>query len=102
MGDYMKTRKEMNDKAKALLNELDKPQHTPTHQFANVRHAQEFFTDEQIVRAVNCHEELLDLIKRMNYAFYVYGTSKALKPIMAETKALIAKAEGSQAHNGGK
>lgn len=30
MGDYMKTRKEMNDKAKTLLSELDKSQHTPT------------------------------------------------------------------------
>jgi protein-disulfide isomerase-like protein with CxxC motif len=47
-----------------------------------------------IVRAVNSHAELLDLVKRLNYAFYVDGTSKALKPIMAETKQAIARAEG--------
>lgn len=38
--------------------------------------------------------ELLDLLKRINYSFYVDGTSKALRPIMSETKAAIAKAEG--------
>jgi len=40
--------------------------------------------------------KLLDLVKRLNYAFYVEGTAKAMRPIMAETKALIAEAEGRQ------
>lgn len=39
--------------------------------------------------------QMLDLLKRINHAFYVDGTAKALRPIMAETKALIHKAEGN-------
>lgn len=38
--------------------------------------------------------KMLEFIKRMNHAFYVEGTPKAMKPIMAESKALIADAEG--------
>ncbi len=38
--------------------------------------------------------EMLDLIKKLNYAFYVTGTPKAMKPLMALTKPLIQKAEG--------
>jgi protein-disulfide isomerase-like protein with CxxC motif len=49
---------------------------------------------ELIVRAVNSHEELLDIVKRINYAFYVEGNTKAMKVVMTETKAIIAKAEG--------
>ena len=48
-----------------------------------------FIMDDKTINA-----ELLDILKRINYAFYVEGTSKALKPIMAETKAIIQKAEG--------
>jgi hypothetical protein len=40
------------------------------------------------------YEEMLSLIERMNYAFYVKGTSKALNPVMAETKQILAKARG--------
>ena len=38
--------------------------------------------------------ELLELLKRINHAFYVEGTSKAMKEVMSETKKLIHKAEG--------
>jgi hypothetical protein len=38
--------------------------------------------------------EMLALLKRINEAFYVKGTRKALLPVMAETKPLIARAEG--------
>ena len=38
--------------------------------------------------------ELLALLKRINTAFYVDGTAKALKSVMAETKDLIRRAEG--------
>lgn len=38
--------------------------------------------------------DMLSLLKRINEAFYVYGTRKALLPVMAETKPLIRKAEG--------
>lgn len=34
-------------------------------------------------------DAMFDLIARMNSAFYVDGSSKALKPIMAETKQLL-------------
>jgi hypothetical protein len=47
-------------------------------------------------RLISCAPELLDLIKRMNYAFYADGSPKAMKAVMAETKALIAKAEGRE------
>lgn len=40
--------------------------------------------------------QMLDLLKRINWAFYVEGTAKALKPVMAETRALIAQAEGRE------
>ena len=38
--------------------------------------------------------DLLALIKRINTAFYVDGTAKALRPVMAETKEMIRLAEG--------
>lgn len=41
-------------------------------------------------------DDMLALIKRLNYAFYVDGTSKALRPLMGETKDLIRTAEGVQ------
>lgn len=40
------------------------------------------------------YQEMVKLLKELNYAFYVEGTSKALKPVMAKTKELISKAEG--------
>jgi len=62
-----------------------------------------------IFKACNSHSASLEalklaelLIARLNHAFYVEGTSKALRPIMGETKAAlgtirnaIAKAEAS-------
>jgi hypothetical protein len=47
-----------------------------------------------IVRACNAHPDMLCLLKRINEAFYVKGTRKALLEAMKETKPLIAKAEG--------
>ncbi|MGH7070900.1 MAG: hypothetical protein ACREFO_12930 [Acetobacteraceae bacterium] len=38
--------------------------------------------------------EMLALLKRINEAFYVQGTRRALLPVMSGTKPLIAKAEG--------
>jgi hypothetical protein len=49
-----------------------------------------------IVRAVNSHEELLKLVKDLNYAFYAIGTSKAMKEVMARSKEIIAKTEGRE------
>lgn len=40
--------------------------------------------------------EMLALLKRLNWAFYVEGTTKALKAVMMETKDLIHKAEGGK------
>lgn len=44
------------------------------------------------------HDDLLksvglavDLLSRINTAFYVQGTTKALRPVMAETKPLLAR-----------
>lgn len=37
--------------------------------------------------------KMLAFIKSMNYAFYAEGTPKAMKLVMAESKALIADAE---------
>lgn len=45
-------------------------------------------------RLIAAAPELLDLLKRINWAFYVDGTTKAVKQVMAETKGIIAKAEG--------
>ena len=45
-------------------------------------------------RLIKAAPELLALMKRINEAFYVHGTHKALLPVMAETKPLIRKAEG--------
>lgn len=50
-------------------------------------------TGEANAALIAAAPDLLDLIKRLNYAFYVDGTSKAMKPIMAETKAIIQKCE---------
>lgn len=72
----------------ARVRIADIRQHSPMNGIDNKA------TARLIVRAVNSHEKLLDLVKRINYAFYVDGTSKALMPIMAETKAIIAEAEG--------
>jgi hypothetical protein len=38
--------------------------------------------------------DMLSLLKRINDAFYVKGTRKALLEVMKETKPLIARAEG--------
>jgi hypothetical protein len=45
-------------------------------------------------RLITAAPEMLALLKRINEAFYVKGTHTALLPVMAETKPLIAKAEG--------
>jgi hypothetical protein len=39
---------------------------------------------------------MLSLLKRINDAFYVKGSRKALLAVMKETKPLIARAEGRQ------
>ena len=44
-------------------------------------------------RLIAVAPEMLSLLKRINEAFYVKGTRKALTAVMAETKPLIAKAE---------
>ena len=49
-----------------------------------------------VVRAVNSHQEMLKLIKDLNYAFYAIGTPKAMKEVMARSKEIIAKAEGRE------
>ena len=48
-----------------------------------------------VLRIMADRAELLALVKRINYAFYVEGSSKALKPVMAETKDLIRKCEAA-------
>ena len=48
-----------------------------------------------IVLTCNTHGELLALLKRINEAFYVKGTRKALLSVMAETKPLIAQIAAS-------
>lgn len=40
--------------------------------------------------------ELLALLEKLNHAFYVDGTSKALKPLMAQTKDLLKRTRGEQ------
>ncbi len=50
----------------------------------------------QHARLVSEHAALLDLLKRINTAFYVEGTTKALRPVMSETKPLIRRAEGRE------
>jgi hypothetical protein len=40
--------------------------------------------------------DMLSLLKRINNAFYVKGSRKALLAVMKETKPLIARAEGRQ------
>jgi hypothetical protein len=40
--------------------------------------------------------DMLALLKRINEAFYVKGTRKALLPVVKETKPLIARAEGRE------
>lgn len=57
----------------------------------NIARAQEAQANAHILRAA---PELLAIVKRINWSFYVEGTTKAMKTVMAETKALIAKAEG--------
>ena len=42
---------------------------------------------------------MLDLLKRINQAFYVGGTAKALRPVMAETRAAIYEAERREESN---
>lgn len=51
---------------------------------------------EQISHLILAAPEMLALLKRINEAFYVHGTTKALLPVMAETKPLIRRAEGKQ------
>lgn len=45
---------------------------------------------------ISAAPEMLSLLKRINDAFYVTNSSKALREIMAETKPLIRKAEGRE------
>jgi hypothetical protein len=46
-------------------------------------------------RLIAAAPDLLAIVERLNYAFYVDGTAKALRPIMAETKAILARVRGS-------
>jgi hypothetical protein len=45
-------------------------------------------------RSLAAAQEMLAFLKRINEPFYVHGARKMLLPVMAETKLLIAKAEG--------
>ena len=49
---------------------------------------------EEIALLIAVAPEMLLLLKRLNEAFYVKGTRKALMEVMKETKPLIARAEG--------
>lgn len=51
---------------------------------------------EEIVQCDLCKAgpQMLDLIKRINYTFYVVGTSKVVKEVISETKGIIRQAEG--------
>lgn len=40
------------------------------------------------------NDELLKILKEINYCFYVKGTSKDMKDVMSKTKEIIRKAEG--------
>lgn len=51
------------------------------------------FEAKERARKLAVFPELVKLLKEINYAFYVDGTSRALKPVMAKTKDLIKKAE---------
>ncbi len=45
-------------------------------------------------RLIASAPELLEALKRVRYAFYVDGTSKALRVAFEGTKEIVAKAEG--------
>jgi hypothetical protein len=49
---------------------------------------------EANARLIAAALSVLSLLKRINHAFYVKGTRKALLEVMEETKPLIARAEG--------
>ena len=71
----------------------------PLEIFEDGKHNLGKFTPEQFESARELlwiAPQLLDIVKRLNDAFYVGGTSKALRSIMAETKDLIRKAEGRE------
>ena len=65
------------------------------YQYAEWHCAPELRPDLEYGKAVaKAAPKMLDLIKRLRTAFYVDGTSKALRPVMAEAKAIVAEAEG--------
>jgi hypothetical protein len=45
-------------------------------------------------RLIAAAPEMLELLERINFIFYVKGTRKAMIEVMAETKPLIHKAKG--------
>lgn len=82
--------------------------HQASTTIADCSYPFEVAEQEANARLISAAPELLNqlqqaeqLLARLNYAFYAHGTSKALKPVMAETKptltairTLIAKARG--------
>jgi protein-disulfide isomerase-like protein with CxxC motif len=54
------------------------------------------FPDENLANArlIAHAPELLELLERINFVFYVKGTRKAMIEVMAETKPLLEKARG--------
>lgn len=72
-----------------------KTQHTPTP-YISLADASRIMGYDNALRAVNSHQEMLKLIKDLNYAFYAVGTPKAMKEVMSRSKEIIAKAEGRE------
>lgn len=42
------------------------------------------------------YNQMLELIKDLNYVFYVVGTNKAMREVMANSKDIIRAAEAAQ------
>ena len=51
-----------------------------------------FYTADSLAALEASHSEMLALMAEINYAFYVKGTTKALAPLIQQTKAVLATA----------